>query len=42
MMDPNEPTISKSFSERLRVWPGSSYPLGATWDGAGKRYFIVH
>src|ERR1051325_4208178 len=25
---------------RLRVWPGSSYPLGATWDGEGVNFAI--
>ena len=24
----------------LRVWPGSPYPLGATWDGAGVNFAI--
>ena len=24
----------------LRVWPGSSYPLGATWDGKGVNFAI--
>lgn len=24
----------------LRVWPGQSYPLGATWDGAGVNFAI--
>lgn len=25
---------------RLRVWPGLSYPLGATWDGAGVNFAL--
>lgn len=24
----------------LRVWPGKSYPLGATWDGAGVNFAL--
>jgi len=24
----------------MRVWPGKSYPLGATWDGAGVNFAI--
>jgi isoamylase len=24
----------------MRVWPGNSYPLGATWDGAGVNFAI--
>src|SRR4051812_37443194 len=24
----------------MRVWPGRSYPLGATWDGAGVNFAI--
>ena len=24
----------------LRVWPGKSYPLGATWDGRGVNFAI--
>ncbi|MFB3816460.1 MAG: glycogen debranching protein GlgX [Candidatus Methylomirabilales bacterium] len=25
---------------RLRVWPGSPYPLGATWDGGGVNFAL--
>src|SRR6184192_322473 len=25
---------------RMRVWPGQSYPLGATWDGAGVNFAL--
>ena len=25
---------------RLRVWPGTPYPMGATWDGAGTNFAI--
>src|SRR5262249_30993793 len=24
----------------MRVWPGSPYPLGATWDGAGTNFSL--
>src|SRR5262245_27371354 len=24
----------------MRVWPGRSYPLGATWDGAGVNFAL--
>ena len=24
----------------MRVWPGSPYPLGATWDGLGVNFAI--
>jgi isoamylase len=27
-------------TNRLRVWPGSPYPLGATWDGVGVNFAI--
>jgi glycogen operon protein len=27
-------------SDKVRVWPGSPYPLGATWDGAGVNFAI--
>ena len=26
--------------EKLRVWPGSPYPLGATWDGMGVNFAL--
>ena len=26
---------SENKESFMRVWPGRSYPLGATWDGAG-------
>jgi isoamylase len=25
---------------RMRIWPGHSYPLGATWDGAGTNFAL--
>jgi pullulanase/glycogen debranching enzyme len=24
----------------LRVWPGTPYPLGATWDGRGVNFAL--
>src|SRR5215467_11113678 len=24
----------------MRVWPGTAYPLGATWDGAGTNFAL--
>jgi len=27
-------------TEKVRVWPGKPYPLGATWDGAGVNFAI--
>lgn len=27
-------------TEKVRVWPGKPYPLGATWDGAGANFAI--
>src|SRR5690606_5492779 len=27
-------------ARQLRVWPGSPYPVGATWDGAGVNFGI--
>ena len=24
----------------MRVWPGSPYPLGATWDGKGVNFAL--
>src|SRR5580658_7659597 len=24
----------------MRIWPGRSYPLGATWDGAGVNFAL--
>src|SRR5262249_14724271 len=29
-----------SKESRMRVWPGQSYPLGATWDGAGVNFAL--
>lgn len=27
-------------ASRLRVWPGSPYPMGATWDGSGTNFAL--
>lgn len=27
-------------TSKVRVWPGKSYPLGATWDGAGVNFAV--
>ena len=27
-------------TEKVRVWPGKPYPLGASWDGAGVNFAI--
>ncbi len=27
-------------TEKVRIWPGMPYPLGATWDGAGVNFAI--
>ena len=29
------------FARRARVWPGTPYPLGATWDGRGRQLRAV-
>src|SRR6266571_7251262 len=29
-----------SGDKTMRVWPGNSYPLGATWDGAGVNFAL--
>src|ERR1700750_1539296 len=41
------PQITKSVVRRtavhtrsMRVWPGSPYPLGATWDGVGVNFAL--
>lgn len=33
-------TTSGTVLTKLRVWPGRSYPLGATWDGCGVNFAI--
>jgi len=27
-------------AKRMRVWPGSPYPLGANWDGKGVNFAL--
>src|SRR5215471_15909064 len=29
-----------SGGKTMRVWPGNSYPLGATWDGKGVNFAL--
>src|SRR6266571_6979397 len=29
-----------SGDKTMRVWPGNSYPLGATWDGKGVNFAL--
>lgn len=31
---------AESIAARRRVWPGSPYPLGATWDGKGVNFAL--
>src|SRR5689334_13261986 len=28
------------YNVRMRVWPGTPYPLGATWDGSGVNFAL--
>src|SRR6266550_587950 len=40
-MIPPAPSVSHPQGESfMRVWPGRSYPLGATWDGAGVNFAL--
>ncbi|MGW0022105.1 glycogen debranching protein GlgX [Rhodococcus sp. NPDC003382] len=40
-MDPSEATApGDSSEEELLVWPGTPYPLGATYDGAGTNFAV--
>ena len=32
--------MSSSESARTTVWPGTAYPLGATYDGAGTNFSL--
>src|SRR6202171_5302264 len=32
--------MSENPGERMEVWPGRSYPLGATYDGAGTNFAL--
>ncbi len=36
----DENSIEKSTGKTMRVWPGRSYPLGATFDGVGVNFAI--
>lgn len=38
--EPTDMTTPALKSTELRVYPGSSYPLGATWDGKGVNFAI--
>jgi isoamylase len=33
-------STSNQGASSMRVWPGRSYPLGATWDGAGVNFAL--
>jgi glycogen operon protein len=35
-----EDTSCVMLGDRVRVWPGKPYPLGATWDGVGVNFAI--
>ena len=38
---PRRPRKRQAFDRsRMRIWPGQSYPLGATWDGAGVNFAL--
>ena len=37
---PNAAPGCRRGDDTMRVWPGSPYPLGATWDGAGVNFAI--
>ncbi|QHG83176.1 MULTISPECIES: glycogen debranching protein GlgX [Rhodococcus] len=39
-MEPIEASASDEMPETLEVWPGSPYPLGATYDGAGTNFAL--
>ena len=28
------------MTEKLTAWPGTAYPLGATWDGSGTNFAL--
>jgi len=32
---------ARSADGAIRVWPGTPYPLGATWNGLGVNFAIV-
>ena len=35
-----QPTVVTGKKSSMRVWPGRSYPLGATWDGTGVNFAL--
>ena len=39
-MEPIEASANDEMPETLEVWPGSPYPLGATYDGAGTNFAL--
>ncbi|WMM71011.1 glycogen debranching protein GlgX [Rhodococcus pyridinivorans] len=39
-METTEASASDEMPEPLEVWPGSPYPLGATYDGAGTNFAL--
>ncbi|WP_413768669.1 glycogen debranching protein GlgX [Rhodococcus pyridinivorans] len=39
-METTEASASDEMPETLEVWPGSPYPLGATYDGAGTNFAL--
>src|SRR3990170_3953961 len=34
------PRAMRTSGDRMKVWPGNPYPLGATWDGAGVNFSL--
>ena len=39
-MQPSPTDTSEETPEPIPVWPGSAYPLGATYDGAGTNFAL--
>jgi glycogen operon protein len=35
-----DPTVEQEHMQQQEVWPGRSYPLGATYDGAGTNFAL--
>lgn len=40
VMQPSQTDNSEETREPIPVWPGSAYPLGATYDGAGTNFAL--
>ena len=40
VMEPTAESTTEDLPETLEVWPGSPYPLGATYDGAGTNFAL--